>query len=518
VPSPAFLLSWWLQVAVVAAVVGLSLALVARRSPLVRLVSWRAVLVVALLLPMAALLPARTPPRALSVMTEAVAVIATAPASMSARQNQVEWTTWLVYLLAAIAAAHLARLLTAWARLRRACRRLPVADSPLFDELRQRLDVEATLVWHHGISQPFTFGHRPAIVVLPAELATATAAELRGILAHELTHVARRDWRWLVVEECVGALLWFHPAVRVALREVCQAREELVDRATVALTGARRTYLETLVALAGRPAPSHAMSLSIFGSRQLPRRIAALASEASMSRIGVVLASTIVIVAGAVSVTAAVRTFPLAPAAQTGANEAGPIEKQAYMAPRDAPPPARVHYVAPTLPPDALSAGEFEVELRLVIDAGGTVAEARNIKSGAASPAAVAAVVSAARHWRFAAPEMAPLALTTTLTFRPATDQASGTYSSIERPIPIEIKKAAYPEDAMQAKVEGDVQVAITIGSDGRVTDARVVKSPTPSMADAALTAIKASTFHPGRKDGEPVPVQVTMSIRFKLQ
>ena len=84
--------------------------------------------------------------------------------------------------------------------------------------------------------------------------------------------------------------------------------------------------------------------------------------------------------------------------------------------------------------------------------------------------------------------------------------------------MPVEIKNAVYPDDARQAKVEGIVQAEITIGADGRVTDVRVVSAPMPSMGEATAAALKASTFRPGMKDGQPVPVNVTMSIRFALK
>jgi len=519
VPSPALVLSYWLQVAAVAAIVGLMLAAVARSAPRLRLVSWRAVLLLAVLLPLAAFLPARSTPTALGVVSGVMSVMGSAPIVPPLEApTPVDWTMWLALGLAAGAAVKLARLLAAWLLLRQVCRRLPAAECPLFEQLRTRLGVDATLVWHDGASQPFTFGHRPALVVLPADLVSAPAAELSGIFAHELTHVARRDWRWLVVEEAVGAMLWFHPAIGLALREIRQAREELVDRATVALTGARRTYLETLVTLAGRPMSPHGLSLSITGARQLPRRIAALATEVSMSRIGVVVRSTLVILAGAAAVTTAVQAFPLTPFAQAAAGEAGPLEKQAYVAPRDAPPPVRLHYVAPALPADAGAFGEVDVEMRLVVDANGRVVEARSLKSNATKGVIVSAVVDAARQWRFERPTMAPLALTMTLMLRPSGDTSAAGHSSIERPMPVEIKNAVYPDDARQAKVEGIVQAEITIGADGRVTDVRVVSAPMPSMGEATAAALKASTFRPGMKDGQPVPVNVTMSIRFALK
>jgi len=37
-------------------------------------------------------------------------------------------------------------------------------------------------------------------------------------------------------------------------------------------------------------------------------------------------------------------------------------------------------------------------------------------------------------------------------------------------------------------------------------------------MADAAVAALRASTFHPGLVNGQPVPVTVTMAMKFALK
>jgi beta-lactamase regulating signal transducer with metallopeptidase domain len=66
---------------------------------------------------------------------------------------------------------------------------------------------------------------------------------------HELRHVARRDWLWVLGAEIVRTLLWWHPAIWAALAEARLAREEVVDRETAAVTG-RADYLEALVAAA----------------------------------------------------------------------------------------------------------------------------------------------------------------------------------------------------------------------------------------------------------------------------
>ena len=69
------------------------------------------------------------------------------------------------------------------------------------------------------------------------------------MLAHELWHVRRRDWAWVLLEEAIRAAFWFNPAMWWLISRVQSSREEVVDQLTVQLTNARKVYLEALACL-----------------------------------------------------------------------------------------------------------------------------------------------------------------------------------------------------------------------------------------------------------------------------
>jgi len=65
--------------------------------------------------------------------------------------------------------------------------------------------------------------------------------------------LAAGDWVWLIAEEIVRAVLWFHPGVWWLISRVQLAREEVVDELAMLATGTRRGYIEALAAFADDP-------------------------------------------------------------------------------------------------------------------------------------------------------------------------------------------------------------------------------------------------------------------------
>ncbi len=77
--------------------------------------------------------------------------------------------------------------------------------------------------------------------------------------------------------------------------------------------------------------------------------------------------------------------------------------------------------------------------------------------------------------------------------------------------------KPVYPPIAQSARVSGIVIIEATIGADGRVKDAKVLRS-IPLLDQAALDAVKQWQFTPTLLNGVPVPVIMTVTVNFTLQ
>jgi TonB family protein len=84
----------------------------------------------------------------------------------------------------------------------------------------------------------------------------------------------------------------------------------------------------------------------------------------------------------------------------------------------------------------------------------------------------------------------------------------------IHAPKKIKDVKPVYPAIAQSARVAGPVTIEATIGPDGKVVDAKVVRS-IPMLDQAALDAVRQWEYTPTLLNGVPVPVLVTVTINF---
>jgi protein TonB len=85
----------------------------------------------------------------------------------------------------------------------------------------------------------------------------------------------------------------------------------------------------------------------------------------------------------------------------------------------------------------------------------------------------------------------------------------------IRPPTKIRDVPPVYPAIAKSARVAGVVTIEATIDPEGKVMDARVVRS-VPMLDQAALDAVRQWEYIPTLLNGVPVPVVVTININFK--
>ncbi len=74
-----------------------------------------------------------------------------------------------------------------------------------------------------------------------------------------------------------------------------------------------------------------------------------------------------------------------------------------------------------------------------------------------------------------------------------------------------------YPEEARKAGVEGVVILEGTIDTDGNVAKVKVLKGEHESLNKAAVEALKQWKYNPATLKGKPMPVNFTVTMKFKL-
>lgn len=92
--------------------------------------------------------------------------------------------------------------------------------------------------------------------------------------------------------------------------------------------------------------------------------------------------------------------------------------------------------------------------------------------------------------------------------------------SGITLPRVLREVKPAYTADAMRAKVQGSVWLECIVMPDGSVGDVKVTRSLDPifGLDQEAIKAAKMWKFAPGMRQGEPVPVIITIELTFTLR
>jgi TonB family protein len=81
------------------------------------------------------------------------------------------------------------------------------------------------------------------------------------------------------------------------------------------------------------------------------------------------------------------------------------------------------------------------------------------------------------------------------------------------------IKKVepVYPDEARKAGVEGVVILEGTIDTEGNVSKVKVLKGEHESLNKAAIEALEQWKYNPATLKGKPMPVNFTVTMKFKL-
>jgi TonB family protein len=365
---PVTLLAWSEQVFVLVAAG--ALAALAIANPKARLAMWQGLLLLLLLLP--AIEPwAVPPPLAAPAATAFIASTAGAltPAPAAVFHWRPEYWLWLI---AAGAALRLMWVAAGFLRLQRYRKQArPLAEPPL----RFASDVAK---WYSSdsVTGPVTYGWRHPVILLPSKALKLPPDLCEAIECHELIHVRRGDWLWVLAETLVRSVLWFHPAVWFVMNRIQLAREQAVDQEAVSLLQNRERYLDALVAVASYQLGAGLgsdVAPAFLRKRHLLARVEAVVKEAEVKEMDMSRSRRLAGVTAACSVLpaaamAAIWLFPFVTEAQTSPDSPGiTVDAGAVL----------LHRAPVRMPEGSTANGKVVVEATL--NAKGEVSDARVI-------------------------------------------------------------------------------------------------------------------------------------------
>jgi len=407
------------QLLVIIGVAAVAEALGRVTDPRLRLTYWRGVALACLALPLSAIVGPEAFGSGVTSLAvslegaESVPVPAVLPAA-----GRVVW-----WLLCAGALARLGWLCAGALRLRQLRQRSRrVVLTPDLEAIRSEMAPRAEVRVSCEIAQPAGFGLRHPVVLLPEGFFTMDPQAQRTVACHELLHVTRRDWSWIVVEEVTRALFWFHPAVWWLVERIQESREQLVDRLVIARIPSKRAYMAALLAFADGGRRPATPATAFLRRRHLRSRLRTLVKESVMSRRRLIWTAVVLVCVMAGAIAGTVKALPLS----------WPI-------------------------------GEAAAHPQQVVD---------------------------------------------------------GKDPGVTLPKVISEVKAQYTPEAMQAKIEGTVIMTAVVRTDGTPGDIEITKSLDTEygLDKQAVAALSQWRFEPGLKEGKPVPVLITVEMRFWLK
>jgi len=125
-----------------------------------------------------------------------------------------------------------------------------------------------------GLLEPGVVGFLRPTLLLPDEiLKHMPQSQLETVIAHELSHVRRRDNLTAAIHMVVEAIFWFHPFVWWIGARLIAERERACDEAVLSLGGEPRDYADAIVSVCKFYVESPLTCVSGISGADLKKRI-----------------------------------------------------------------------------------------------------------------------------------------------------------------------------------------------------------------------------------------------------
>lgn len=336
---------------------------------------------------------------------------------------------------------------------------------------------------------------RPRVLWPLAVSEALEPAQLDAVLIHELSHVRRRDTLSGAVHMAVETIFWFHPLVWWMTSKLVDERERACDEAVLASGAEPHRYAEGLLKVCRCCLESPLPCVPGVTGSNLTDRVERILTSSPVrslhpgSRL-LLGAVAVAIVAGPMAVGAmAARPVLAAPTVEGLETTSGSI------AALDTLPPAVVSGV-PLTPNRA----------RTISPTSASISTARRRATVASPDAATGSGPTQATPAQTAPTQRAPEVV----------DVGNG----VSMPVLLIKVDPTYTDEALAARIEGEVWLAGVVEPNGTLSNITVSKSldAVHGLDDAAVAAAKKWRFKPGLRNGAPVRARVQLLLEFRLR
>jgi uncharacterized protein (TIGR03435 family) len=216
--------------------------------------------------------PAAAPPRSASPLWEAPpseGALDFPALALAKPQRSIDWSDVAIYAYAAVAFAFLARFLMGMFLVRRLLKQSSLSGAGFLES--------------EAIAVPLTVGWLRPKILLPMEWREWDREKLDAVLAHEGSHVRRRDGLVSALAGINRCIFWFHPLAWMLERRLRLLAELACDESSVATLGDRESYARLLLDMARAVDTEHGRlqshALTMAASSHIRRRIDSLLQE-----------------------------------------------------------------------------------------------------------------------------------------------------------------------------------------------------------------------------------------------
>jgi TonB family protein len=340
-----------------------------------------------------------------------------------------------------------------------------------FEEIRDRriLDIletaeesftnhpRASVFASRKVFSPLAFGIFKPLVILPQGLhKKLNDSEIRGILLHELSHIYHKDQISGILQRLASAIHWWNPIVYSLSADFSRAREEISDN-HVLLENDKKEYAECLINLAERTSLISRLPVwTGMASPHFPLKDRVKNILSKERRMDTRLNKT------TICMIAFFAFFIVGATAGHRLNFAAATDNNAK---------------------ESLAAIQTEpsTEVRAVDEAK-------------------------------ALPE--PMLQEKT----EKTDKEKRQERKIVKPKLIKKVDAAYPTEAKEAGIEGNVIVEGVTVSEGKVIKTKILRGEHEILNNAAMAAVKQWEYEPFIINGKPIGIEFTVTLKFRLK